>query len=68
MIYFLLCVDFGVSLLASFAIASSGKAVDLIIAAILGVSATVALAGITIVHAIDQLPRPPQPASPNVVQ
>lgn len=57
MIYWILCADFAISVLFSLISFASGKAVDIIIAAIFGVSATVALAGIAIIHAIDQLPR-----------
>jgi uncharacterized membrane protein YjjP (DUF1212 family) len=68
MLYFFLCLDFGLSLFGSFffAVLSGGKALDLIIAAILGVSATVALAGASVVHAVDQLPRPAK-VNPNIV-
>jgi hypothetical protein len=70
MLYQILCVDFALSLLGSlfFAIFSGGKPLDLIIAALLGVSTTVALAGAAIIHAIDELPRPPKRPNPNVVQ
>jgi hypothetical protein len=62
MAYWILCAFFALSTLGSIFSASTGKTMDLIVAAILGVSATVALAGITVVHAIDQLPRPPKPS------
>jgi hypothetical protein len=65
MIYWLLCADFICSLLGSlfFALGSGGKAIDLIIGAVLGVSATVAIAAIAIIHAIDEIPRPPKASS-----
>lgn len=60
MIYWLLVIDMVISLMGAiaFAVTSGGNAPGLTVAAILGVSVTVAIAGAAIVHAIDELPRP----------